>query len=67
MGGFVKRFNSTKYLLLAAYWHFYGYNDDCDCCSGERDAWWEFIVVKVGSHFAKYLGDSAKGLSCPCG
>lgn len=30
-----------------AYWTFYGYNHDCDCCSGERDAWWEFVVVKV--------------------
>lgn len=35
------------YHLHIAYWHFYGYNDDCDCCSGERDAWWEFIVVKI--------------------
>ncbi|XP_037801169.1 uncharacterized protein LOC119596101 [Penaeus monodon] len=35
------------YHLHIAYWTFYGYNHDCDCCSGERDAWWEFVVVKV--------------------
>ncbi|XP_047501993.1 uncharacterized protein LOC125047681 [Penaeus chinensis] len=35
------------YHLHIAYWAFYGYNHDCDCCSGERDAWWEFVVVKV--------------------
>ncbi|XP_042218969.1 uncharacterized protein LOC121864118 [Homarus americanus] len=33
--------------LHIAYWNFYGYNNDCDCCSGERNAWWEFIVIKV--------------------
>ncbi|KAK4287001.1 hypothetical protein Pmani_039919 [Petrolisthes manimaculis] len=35
------------YHLHIAYWSFYGYNHDCDCCSGERDAWWEFLVIKV--------------------
>ncbi|XP_045102896.1 uncharacterized protein LOC123499215 [Portunus trituberculatus] len=39
--------NTCGYHLHIAYWNFYGYNDDCDCCSGERDAWWEFIVVKI--------------------
>nr|XP_027215236.1 uncharacterized protein LOC113808108 [Penaeus vannamei]XP_027215280.1 uncharacterized protein LOC113808144 [Penaeus vannamei] len=33
--------------LHIAYWSFYGYNHNCDCCSGERNAWWEFLVVKV--------------------
>ncbi|XP_069181945.1 uncharacterized protein [Procambarus clarkii] len=35
------------YHLHIAYWNFYGYNHNCDCCSGERDAWWESIVIKV--------------------
>ncbi|KAK8750231.1 hypothetical protein OTU49_015327 [Cherax quadricarinatus] len=35
------------YHLHIAYWNFYGYNHDCDCCSGERDAWFEFIVIKI--------------------
>ncbi|XP_071543377.1 uncharacterized protein [Panulirus ornatus] len=35
------------YHLHIAYWNFYGYNADCDCCSGERDAWWEYMVVKI--------------------
>lgn len=35
------------YHLHIAYWNFFGYNHDCDCCSGERDAWWESVVVKV--------------------
>ncbi|XP_064091876.1 uncharacterized protein LOC135205345 isoform X2 [Macrobrachium nipponense] len=33
--------------LHIAYWTFTGYNHKCDLISGERDAWWEFIVVKV--------------------
>ncbi|XP_068203979.1 uncharacterized protein [Palaemon carinicauda] len=33
--------------LHIAYWSFYGYNHKCDGVSGERDAWWEFIVVKI--------------------
>ncbi|XP_018011884.1 uncharacterized protein LOC108669106 [Hyalella azteca] len=35
------------YHLHIAYWNFYGYNHDCDCCSGERDAWFESLVVKI--------------------
>jgi len=35
------------YHLHIAYWSFYGYNDNCDCCSGRRNAWFESVVVKV--------------------
>ncbi|KAF2355903.1 hypothetical protein FHG87_013331 [Trinorchestia longiramus] len=35
------------YHLHIAYWSFYGYNHDCDCCSGERDAWFESLVIKI--------------------
>jgi len=33
--------------LHVAYWSFYGFNDNCDCCSGSRDAWFESLVMKV--------------------
>lgn len=33
--------------LHIAYWSFFGYNHNCDGVSGERDAWWEFLVVKI--------------------
>merc|ERR1712002_82550 len=33
--------------LHIAYWNFYGHNQQCDGVSGERDAWLEFMVVKV--------------------
>ncbi|CAL4085379.1 unnamed protein product [Meganyctiphanes norvegica] len=35
------------YHLHIAYWSFFGYNHDCDWFSGERDAWWESVVVKI--------------------
>jgi len=35
------------YHLHISYWFFYGYQHDCNCCKGQRDAWWESIVVKV--------------------
>jgi len=36
------------YHLHIAYWHFYGYNHQCDIFGGgDRDAWFESVVVKV--------------------
>jgi len=35
------------YHLHISYWSFYAFNQDCDCCSGKRDAWFENIVIKV--------------------
>ncbi|KAK7082495.1 hypothetical protein SK128_013203 [Halocaridina rubra] len=33
--------------LHVAFWSFFGYNQKCDGVSGARDAWWEFLVVKI--------------------
>lgn len=49
--------------LFTAYWSFYGYNHNCDCCSGERNAWWEFLVVKVILSFITILFPAAVKLS----
>ncbi|XP_068224961.1 uncharacterized protein [Palaemon carinicauda] len=52
--------------LHIAYWTFTGYNHKCDGVSGERDAWWEFIVVKVrnwetGPYLAEVMFGQKKG------
>jgi len=36
-----------NYHLYIAYWSFFGWNPNCDCCSGRRNAWFESLVVKV--------------------
>ncbi|XP_066947026.1 uncharacterized protein [Macrobrachium rosenbergii] len=35
-----------RYMYIS-YWSFYGYNHKCDLIGGERDAFWESLVIKV--------------------
>lgn len=36
--------------LHIGYWSFFGWNEKCDCCSGNRNAWFESLVVKVQNY-----------------
>lgn len=63
---FAEKNNYHKVFLSDILLAFYGCNDDCDCYSWVRDAWWELIDNKVSSFIRKCLRNFKNSYNYQC-